>query len=319
MVAGTRAPPRRREAKTVKDPAVAKKKNARGFELQEDGSVKSVAVKSVDKIASQTLNAIQQKSLQVIVKVLTANPDRILMAEKIVQDPEYFVVKTVVKRKDWLHKTILTMAGYPKFELRPVLLKFASLQKGEQYKHWNEELLTKIDRKYNNRGIEKLAAYLGGYHGSFGIPTWCHYRPLMADALLEAFKGSPFAKGLAVDKAGGVNFQMYEFADEDNGRWTKIRNNLLEESVAIPEDFYVKVGSLTWSIIENHSFRDARLKGTSVDKYIMELFEDARIEIPDKNTWLDEEVKKHLGAHREKMQEELATMDVADRPERMES
>ena len=140
----------------MKDGQEVKKNKARGITVTATGGLKTCAAKDVKKIAGDTLSAHQQQSLAVIVQTLTTYPSRIFLTEKIVQDESYFVEKSVLKSRDWYHKTILTMQGVPKSDLRAVLSKIPG-----QEKTLTADVLAKVDSFYGLKGLEKLGQYLG--------------------------------------------------------------------------------------------------------------------------------------------------------------
>ena len=77
-----------------------------------------------------------------------------------------------------------------------------------------------------------------------------------------------------IETNGKVNFNVFEFADQEAGFWTNIKCNDDDEVVAIPEDYSIKVGS-NWSITNNWSIWEAKLKGKTVEHSIYKIFQDA--------------------------------------------
>ena len=78
--------------------------------------------------------------------------------------------------------------------------------------------------------------------------------------------------------SGEIQFECYKFDGEQHNVWTRIHCNLNSQSVPILEDFTARVHG-NFSITNNWSMYDARLKGQKVDQSIFELFVDSSVDV----------------------------------------
>ena len=113
--------------------------------------------------------------------------------------------------------------------------------------------------------------YMGNLLLSDPLPVKCHYRPLLRAATVHRMVSVPFTASSRIDAVSGeIQFECFKFDGEQNNVCTRIHCNLNSQSVPIPEDF---------SITNNKSMCDARLKGQRVDQSIFDLFVDSGMDV----------------------------------------
>ena len=271
-------------------------------------------MKSADRVATETLDTIQNEALNEIVEKCLARPDKILILARIVDNESYFRKKVGIS-KDWLHKTIVKFSAVPKSEIIEACLEFSRQSASVS---WKEADLRRLDRRYNLRGVERLFGAMTGIRMSDNLPAKCHYRPLLRKCLVTRFQKSMFKDAVMIGQAGDLQgVDAYAFEEESDGFYTKIKCIEKGCSIEIPEDYAVKVGG-TWQIVCNWSMHEARMKGKTVDKNILELFVDAGEKDKfdhDPKRVLENEVEDCFAEFKDEFDSTLQTMQAEDLPD----
>ena len=233
-------------------------------------------MKSSSKVARETLDAIHNEALNEIIEKLLARPEKILIIARMI-DNEYYFKKRAVLSKDWLHATIVKFSGVPKIEMMTILLE--ARRQTPCCPPWSEDMLWKADKFYQLRCVQPSLHVHGQLVVERLLPVKCHYRPLLRAAMVHRMVSVSFAASSRIDAVSGeIQFECYKFDGEQNNVWTRIHRDLNSQSVPIPEDFTVRVHG-NFSITNNWSMCDARLKGQRVDQSIFELFVDSGMDV----------------------------------------
>lgn len=265
-----RASGRPRAKVTAKSKAGKPDNSSQRLSLGADGKIR-VSRCATSTAGSTAFDKLQQEALQEIFNELVAKPAKIFPTARMVKDESYYTTGDA-KREDWIHHTIITLAGVPKKDWIVIL----SAVKTE----WTETVLRTMDKHYQLRGIDHLVRFLTGAEMSDHLPPDCHYRPCLCKVMGKRITEVGLFGDVRINvKTGEVQgMEVYRFVDPDsNSIYKNILHIRSDQKAPIGDDYTIKVGSI-WQIASNWSWRDARLKGQRDRDLVYDLFLDSDME-----------------------------------------
>ena len=153
---------------------------------------------------------------------------------------------------------------------------------------WTQDLLKKMDKVNDLKGVFRLIEFFGCLLMEDHVHSKCHCKPVFKHALVSLFMD--YKLMVVIKKTGEVSkTEVYEFADQAQGVWMRIRHVRTGVSAPIPDDIIVKAGS-HWRIESNHNWKKAEVVGKKTGYNILEMFEES--EIP--SAWAEYDQDEYL-------------------------
>ena len=234
--------------------------------ISQKGKVSMSSMKSSSKVARETLDAIYNEAFNEIIEKLRDRPGEILIARML--DNEYYSKKRAVLSKDGLHATVVKFSGVPKIEMMTILLE--ARRQTPLCTPGNRGSAPE-SRQVPPAPWRRASLHL---HGQLVVE-----RPVAREVPLPTSpQGCHGAQdGFCASQCFVAHQCRGSLVSKIIGR-TRIHCNLNSQSVPIPEDFTVRVQG-DFTITNNWSMYDARLKGQRADQSILELFVDSGMDV----------------------------------------
>ena len=138
---------------------------------------------------------------------------------------------------------------------------------------WTEELIRKMDKFHNLKGVEMMVCRLGNFVFEDHLPADMHFKPLLKQVMLCMFEKT--ACPVKILSTGELRMDpIYALTGKEGNRYTTITHVSSGQTVQIPQDYTV-TDSADWKIVNGHSWTTATLKGTRANENIYQLFVEA--------------------------------------------